>query len=204
MKLNAEDKITVVCAAEFEAEPLLKLLHSRGQLADLVTLGIGPIAAAKEVIRSADKLKNMRVIFVGTCGTFGDFQQVQLITPRRIIWEPLGCRLGKGYLIDNTTPELSYQGSGLLDLTELESRDVVCGPEISNVDTLSEDLSSMDTVENLELYAAYPELQKFCKDLTILLGITNGIGPEAHKQWQDNHQQAANAAAEFVERKLFK
>lgn len=203
MAIKHERNIVIVCAAAFEAAPLLEALIGRDMKVGLLELGVGPIAAAKRMIESQARLRGAHIIFVGTCGIFGEFQGVHLVQPRRILWLPLGSRLEAGYLVEGTTEPYTFVGSRHAELSKIPKCDVICGPEISLNNQLTPGLQVGKTVENLELYSVFSEMEAVAEELTILLAVTNSVGTKAHQQWQTNHKQAAEMTAETLIQHLF-
>lgn len=138
------------------------------------------------------------MIFVGSCGTFGDFQAVKLVTARSVHWLPACERAGIAYQVQGTAPSFSGLSTGPFG-HGLPAVDVICAPCISlTSEGLPAEFTPTATVENLELYAVTPAILEAAASFSILLGVTNSIGPSAHQEWKAHWQSAATQTAQHV------
>ncbi len=198
-------RIVVVAAAAFESEPIVQeLRHMVGVDCDALALGIGPIHAAKSVITNRELLRDAEVLFIGTCGQFGPFETVSLIRPSRVVWLPIGERLGVAYTVAGTAPTIDYEPHTPPWLACLPEKVVICAPEISLDPTLPETFDPAQTVENLELYSVLGEICEVARSTAVILAATNQIGPNAHHQWKANFHHAASTTADFVKTRILR
>ncbi len=191
----------IIAAAKFEVDPLVSGLQQRGHTPDTVLAGVGAIAAAKKSRSIADQCRGRNVIFVGTCGSFANFSKVYLVRATDVSWSPTCERLKVSYTVKDSAPPITlpdvpsyFQG--------LPAKRVLCSPGISLVSALPEGFVSESTVENLELYSCISEIIQQCQSLSVVLAVTNFVGPESHLQWKQNYGLAAGMTAEYILQKI--
>jgi hypothetical protein len=184
-------------AAPFELAPLRALLPDWPD-DRFLSCGIGPLDTAAQVSRLAERLSGTQVIFLGSCGVFGEFSQVKLITPSRSLWLPTCERILASSPIENLTPpfELSPQESAL------EKATVLCAPNISLTGEIHPRVREQYglqglLVENMELYSLTPLIQAVASFIAIL-AITNGVGPKGRLEWRENFKEGARLAGEYA------
>lgn len=192
----------IISAARFEVEPLLKMLDANRVPFTYAATGIGALAAAANAAKLGQLAADKNVIFIGTAGTFGAFDQPFLCAPKRVAWLPACERLGLAYGVPRgQIPLLSVEKKSLIS-AELQSLDVICGPSISLQGGFAEHLASVfvpeQTAENLELFSCLEQIQKAAMTVDVMLGITNCIGENAHAQWKQWHAVAAEMSARHV------
>ena len=192
----------IISAAEFEAEPLRAALAQHTDI-NWLTCGVGVLAAsataAAEHAQAA--CRGQEVLFIGSCGTFGEFTDVALCQAQTIHWSPTCARDGLSYAVDNTPP---LQLNSSTHYHDLPSAEVFCAPNISLTTTLPLNAKKgMLHVENIESYACLPLLAKTAKTIDVLLAITNALGKQAHQHWQENYTKAAVLTAEYVKQQRF-
>lgn len=193
-------EILVTSAVEFEAAPTLNALERAGIRYEYLPFGIGCLNSAASADRIATAALNKNVVYLGSCGVFGDFDQPYFVTAGDVIWRPLAERLGLAYGIASATPDLKVDQRYNTFTNSLPRARVLCSPSISKdptLDTRDQNLS-VPLVENLELYSALPYFLKNCATFDVLLGVTNSIGPGAHEQWKSNFQTVAEKSAEYL------
>lgn len=189
--------ISVIAAADFEYRPLLAHTKKLGIPVDFFSFGIGALDAAANARQLATALAGKDVIYLGTCGTFAGFKEVELVTSHEVRWSCLGERLGKAYKIQHTMPAVAIKNQ-LTWSEPLASKITLSAASISLDATLNPKDHSGDFVENVELYSIATYLNAGVASLTPILGLTNAIGLEAHEQWKKNYEAAADLAARFV------
>lgn len=195
-------KIVLVSAAKFESTPTFELLKSHGINALQIEVGIGPLNAAKNCRQVAAQAQDQHVVFMGTAGTFGEFNKPYLVTAGEVIWLPTSVRTSQAYLIDGIEPPIpAIKHSALFQ--GLQTATVICCPAISKITTLPPSFSThTHVVENLELYSCIAEISESASQFDTVLGITNQIGESAHVQWKMNFQHCAKLSAEYILSKL--
>ena len=193
--------LVVIAAASFELDPLVHSLQQRGLTPDHLMTGVGAVKAAQNSLSLAKKCRGKDVIFVGSCGSFTPFEQVQLVRASSVIWSPTGERMGLAYGVAGTNPpvELPPPPAWVQSLPE---RVVACGPSISLVSRPPEGYGADRVVENLELYSCAGAISRQAKSFCAILGITNQVGSEAHSQWKQHFTSAAGKTAEFISSQL--
>ncbi len=189
-------KPLIVAAAQFEASPVLKSLEKIGVSADLFILGVGALEAARQSTKLDTKGRD--VIYVGSCGLFDNFNGLELVGVEKAVWLPTCERHGLSYSIKNTNPPVAFSQYPKWS-ENIERKIVICSPTISISPKLPELFIPKNTVENVELYSAANKLIE-AKSLSLLLAVTNQIGPTAHTQWKQNFKNASQVVADFIER----
>ena len=188
-------QVTIISAVGFEQSPLVEGLSKLGLSVSSLTTGIGPLNAAKSAQRLGDQVRGQDAIFIGTCGVFGDFHAPELVTAKRIIWNPTGVRLGDAYLVAEQDPDIELVTGSLT--APLPLCDVICSPGISLRGGLKT-AEAARQVENLELYSVAAEIMRSAKSFEVLLCITNSVGADAHKQWKHHFPKAAAMSAAYI------
>lgn len=191
----------LIAAAKFEIEPLLNALQQIGHTPDFILTGVGAINAAKRAKSVAEAARGRTVIFVGTCGSFSPFSKVYLVRATEVHWSPTCERLRVSYTVKDSAPPLILP-DGPSYLRNLPARRVLCSPSISLVSKLPDGFSPDQTVENIELYSCIGEIAAQCTSLSVILAVTNAVGPDSHMEWRQNFKIAAGRTAEFIVNKL--
>lgn len=187
----------IAAAAEFETEPLRGKMTRQADV-DWVCCGVGVIAAAAAGQRWQSLCRGREVLFIGTCGTFGTFKKIELCRAHTLHWSPTCARIGASYAVDKTPPR-SLNCSA--HYSDLPAAAVFCAPNISLTNTLPVTTQAgMLSVENIEAYAFLSMLCDRAQSIDVLLAITNAVGKDAHRQWQQHHAQAAQLTAAYVMR----
>ena len=194
-------KLAVFSAAGFEAEPLLSVL-AENQL-DFVahTFGVGALKAARSIVNLSQAARDRHAIFIGTCGTFGNFDGPSLISANEVHWLPTCERAGLSYAIPDSAPPVKINRP-LPWTSSLRVATVICAPNISLTNSLPPSLNPSNCVENIELYSCAEALQDSALSLSAILCTTNAVGPGAHEQWVRNFKNAARLTADFVRENL--
>ena len=188
----------IVSAVQFEVEPLLRSLEKEGFASDYYALGIGPLQAAYKA-RELEKLcSNKKVLYIGTCGSFANFDKPYLIQAKKTLWMPTGVRTGSSHALEKWNPPVSLKTNTALDLAE---KTILTSPELSLTDSICDkvlkDYPREVLCENMELYAV-AEALKSAKELNIILGVTNQVGPEGHEQWKTYFKEVSELTKNFV------
>lgn len=188
--------LTIIAAAKFEVEPLKNALEQLGFAPEVQIVGIGALNAAKNARGVAEACRGRTAVFVGTCGSFSEFSRPVLITGQEVYWLPTSDRLGISYSIKDSAPPIKLRKS--LELTNgLPSKKIICGPSISKIGTLPDNFLSDSCVENLELYSCAAEIEAKATSFSVILCVTNLVGPDSHQQWKEHFASAATETANF-------
>jgi hypothetical protein len=191
----------LIAAAKFEIEPLLNALQQIGHTPDYILTGVGAINAAKRARSIAETARGRSVIFVGTCGSFSPFSKVYLVRASEVHWSPTCERLRLSYTVKDSAPPIILPEPPAY-LRNLPSRKVLCSPSISLVSKLPDGFSAEQSVENIELYSCIGEVSSQCANLSVVLAVTNAVGPDSHAEWRQNFTIAAGRTAEFIASKF--
>ncbi|MBM4250982.1 MAG: hypothetical protein FJ146_03350 [Deltaproteobacteria bacterium] len=190
-------ELVVIAAAKFELDPLVSGLQEKGINPLTKLVGIGALNAAKRSRLVADACRGRHVVFVGTCGTFGSFSKMHLIRASEVLWLPTCERMQLSYTVKDTAPPIVLPPPPQY-CASLPERRVVCSPGISLVSKLPDSLSPDHCVENLELYSCINEVINQAVSLSVVLAVTNAVGPDSHTQWRQHFAGAAGATAEYL------
>ena len=186
------ESVTIVSAAPFESEPTLKLLTVAGVTNTYSCVGVGALQSAKNAGKTASVCCDQNVVFIGTAGIFGPFNDIEIVRAQFVEWLPPCVRHGIAYSIpkDNGPYDLP---KSLQEFQHLRAAHVICSPTITTLPSFAPKAANPGTVwvENLELFSCFREIIAVAKSFTVLLGITNSVGPMGHTEWQANHHDAA-------------
>jgi len=193
--------LTIIAAAKFEVEPLKNVLEQLGFTPEVHVVGVGALNAAKNARPIAEACRGKKVVFVGTCGTFGSFSKPFLVTGKEVHWQPTSDRLGFSYTVKDSAPMITLKKRS--DLVQgLPEKSILCCPSISTIGTLPENFTADNCVENLELYSCAAEISAKAADFSVILCVTNSVGPDSHSQWKQHFLGAATETADFFKTAL--
>ena len=183
----------VISAAPFEVSNL----RSKGFEATYLSCGIGALEAARCSRDLGTEVVDKDVIFVGTCGIFGRFDEISLVSASEVVWSPPCERAKIAWSIEGISPNIPLLGGSFEG--ELPRARVLCSSTISRgADCDSKAQALGPCVENLELYSIVGDLLKSARSLSVVLGVTNAIGEDARRQWRQNFKRAASLTASFL------
>jgi hypothetical protein len=196
--------LLVVSAIRFEAEASLEVLKKQYTSVDYFEIGVGPLAAAKSEARLGDLCTGRTVLYLGSCGSFYEFEKPTLVTVDKVYWMPPCVRTGIAEIPERFFPSPIEFPKPTLDLPQ---KSVLTTPSISLVSNFAPKISESlephsSLVENMELYACAEGLLK-ARSLHIILGVSNQVGPDGRRQWAQNFRDAAYRTAQFLEKNLF-
>lgn len=192
--MSIQKTVSLISAVPFESSPTHELLKSYEIPVKSHHLGIGPLNS-RDFKPQIANLAGTKVIYIGTAGSFGNFSKPYLTQVKRAIWSPTGERLSLAKSFDSLFPPVEFT------LSNHDLQQVTCVGSTS-VSLCDKSIFSSASVENMELYPIASALQQHCPDLHILFGITNQVGPEGSKQWQQNHQATAQLTADYLKEYL--
>ncbi len=193
--------LSIIAAAKFEVEALKNVLEQLGFTPEVHVLGIGALNAAKNARPIAEACRGKNVVFVGTCGSFNHFSKPYLVTGKEVHWLPTSDRMGFSYTIKDTAPSIPLKKR--CDLVQgLAEKIILCGPSISTIGTLPEQYAADQCVENLELYSCAAEVSAKAAEFSVVLCVTNTVGPDSHSQWKQHFLSAATETAEYFKNAL--
>jgi hypothetical protein len=194
------DKILLVSAARFEISDL-KVFESLRDRVEYFEIGVGALLASKRSFLLEKISRGRQVIFVGTCGVYGNFSGVHLVRAISVSWLPTCVRHDLGYQVP-AQPDTFDISKSHLHFESLPPAEVICTPTVSldsGESLLHESaMSGMPIVENLELYSILPEAMTTASSFTAILGVTNRVCRESHDQWLQNHKEAAQLSGEIL------
>lgn len=200
---KVKDGMVIISAADFEVAPIKKLEVFHKQ--KFVSCGIGSLAAAKNAYKLISQIRGEDVVIVGTCGFFGDFVGVELVTGEDVYWLPSGQRLGYAWSIEKEIPHIKLSCTSYFE--QLPKRTILSSPTISKYKGMTGTLKGIfcdegSMVENLELYPLVSQINPYAKSISIILGVTNEICLLARDQWKRHYKEAAIKTADYLQRCL--
>lgn len=192
-----------ISAAEFEVKPLRASL---GANHTYLSCGIGSLNAAKHEAFLIEQCRGQDVVFLGTCGTLGDFKEVELVTVDRVLWLPPCERLDVSWSIEQLHPPIDLTVGPLCQ--QLPVKTLLTSPTIAKSSEIKEDIRNAyelkpnsELIENLELYCCLG-IKDVAKTLNIILAITNQVCPEGRQQWRRHFVKAAELTSSFITKNI--
>lgn len=182
--------LVVVSATPYEVEPFLKRLTVAKIAYTYIECGIGALDASANGALNQERCRNHRVIFIGTCGIYAPFREVEIVQISAVHWLPLCQSLGQSYTVSDTPPLIVPSNSRW----SLRKIDLICTPNISLVGTML----GNNYGENLEAYAFLRSIIDSASSIDVVMAVTNSVGEQAHRQWQDNHRYARDMCSDIV------
>ncbi len=189
----------VISAADFEVSALKALCGNKFRY---LSCGIGSLQAAKREAGLVELCEGKDVIFVGSCGSFGPFTGIELVTVRKVHWLPPCERMGKAWSIENLSPPFEIQEAEISK--SLPKKVLLASSTISKSAEIQDEMRSLyelpddgELVENLELYSL-SGLVGLARSFTVVLAVTNQVGPRGREQWSEHFIAASKITAEFI------
>lgn len=189
--------LLIVSAVKFEAQPTLDVCENLQIPYEYFEFGIGPLNGALAVQRLRVSADNRHVLYVGSAGTFAEFQEPYLVQADQVWWMPTAERLALAKVWPELHPPVS------LDISEelpLPARVVLTSTSVSWQNAIgTTGLPNRDQLlENMEMYPIIAGLKPVAKRILSIIGVTNAVGPLGSVQWQQNYQAVAQETAQFV------
>ena len=182
---------------------MLVLAAVSEELGDLPgeTVGIGPVVAAANAARLLVKHQPSAVLMVGTCGVYPNRAHT---IGTAIMGSEVGlsygvAAMGLGYVPMAPKPVACAAWPALDGV--LPTAKILTTGAITTDDTLAARLSDVWDVEHLEAFGVAYACQQMGIPFSVILGIANDVGPNAHVQWlthRDDAQEAARTAAKTL------
>lgn len=159
-------------------------------------VGVGPVRAAANAARLIALQRPDRVILLGTCGRYGPGPSLgSVVCGHRCGWAEIGAAAGLAY-VPLPPPLLTADPvRGLPTVDVLTTGGVTTDPEVAR------QLGADWQVEHMETWGVAYAAAEAGVPFSVLLGVTNDVGPDAHGQWKA-HRAAAEAAVQAVARDL--
>jgi len=205
--------VLIVSAFAPELAPLVAWLNEPARRAlrarvACVPAGIGAIEAAAGAAAAIAERRPRVVLFVGTAGSYGATPAIgSVAVARRICLAPTAVLRGEAYLPGPMTREVSadaplrraLRGSGKTHVA-----DVATTIGITRGRALAARIATATgcTVENLEAFAVACAAGRAGTPFAAVLGVSNRVGPTAHREWLTHAAQATRAACSVIERWL--
>jgi hypothetical protein len=187
---------TVLSAAAFETD-LIRLSKFHANVDRYIELGVGVLESMYRLGALGESLHGKDILFVGTAGILGPFSNPWLVTVESVEWLPTGDRLGHSYSVPKHPP-LSTRSIPSL-VAKLPVARCFCGPSVS-IDSQVVETLTVSSIENIELYGVAQRILPCARSFSVILGVTNAVGPESHAQWKSNWKECAKMTADYLNR----
>jgi purine-nucleoside phosphorylase len=148
-----------------------------------LALGVGPVKAGLGAALTFSRARPRVIIWLGTCGAYGELAVGTLVSPNLVAWADGAARLGLAYVPLAPTP-LKLDPGPLSAACALGS--VLTVASIASDPRLVDVLSRGWDVENMELWSVAAAARDLGIPLVARLGVTNRVGPQAHEEWRKN------------------
>ena len=160
--------------------------------------GIGGLTSAAATARLLESLRPQRVLFIGTCGAYGNAMNIlsigDCIAASKAIAISVPEILRRAY---RPSPEITrWPASWSLPLP---GRAVACPPAIASDEEDAALLGRIADAENLELGGVFAACHMANIPVAAALAVTNYAGPGAHAGWKANAESASRKLAETLQ-----
>ena len=193
MELETGIKGLVLAAVEVELAGLGSMpLPGWG----VALVGIGGLIAAASMARLIADVRPPKVLFVGTCGAYGQSLKIgDCIAVSEAVAISIPEIQHKAYRPKNEIAK--WPSTWVLPLPEAV---VAATPAI----TMDLDdailLAKAASAENLELAGIFAACHQAGVPVAAALAVSNRVGPASHVEWRANHQEVCKALVEMLER----
>jgi len=151
--------------------------------------GVGALAAALETARLVARARPERVLFVGTCGAYDARLIVgDLLSAAEAVATSIDELEGRAY-----RPELEQTRWAAAWPLPFPAHSVAVPPAITRTEEGALALARVAAAEHLELTGVFAACAAAGVPAAAALAVANRVGPEAHREWQGNHQGASRA-----------
>ncbi len=174
---------------------MLLVAAAKEELGPLVgeVLGVGPVHAAVRMATLLERHRPDRVVLIGTAGAYPGGPAIGTAVVAHRMGLSWGiAALGLGYVPRAPLP--IDADPTLLSLLTCPRHAVLTAGAITTDPDLARRLADDWTVEHLEAFAAALACKSAGVPFVAVLGIANGVGPDAHAEWLANRDQAQSAA----------
>ncbi|HLO66796.1 MAG TPA: hypothetical protein VK188_07240 [Holophaga sp.] len=158
--------------------------------------GVGAITAAVETARLLSSLRPTRVLFLGTCGAYGETPAVG-----EAVWateavatsveEAEGRAVRPG--IERTRWEATWT-----DALPFPAATVAVPPAVTRTEAGARALGALAGVEHLELTGVFAACAAAGVPCGAVLAVANRVGPSASEEWRRNHAQVSRGLAQAI------
>jgi purine-nucleoside phosphorylase len=158
--------------------------------------GAGALAAAASTARAIAEARPARVLFVGTCGAYGDDPRVGdcvSVIEATVVSVQEIRRKAYRPAIEATRWRAAW------DLP-LPGRSLAAPPAITSDSEDAALLGEAADVENLEVAGVFAACLSAGVPAAAALAVTNRVGPDAHEEWAKNHGEASRRLVETLTR----
>lgn len=155
----------------------------------VAAVGVGAVAAAAGAARLLGEASFERVLFLGTCGAYGEGRPIgDLVAAAEVLATSLeearggACRPG--------IERARWAPGWALPLPAVA---VAATPAVTRTAEGARALSALAEVEHLELSGVFEACAQAGLPCAAALAVVNRVGPEAHQEWKENHARVSRA-----------
>jgi len=160
--------------------------------------GVGALTAAVTTARLLTALTPRRVLFVGTCGAYDQRLEVgDLIRASDALAISLDVLDGRAYLPESEVHRWPATLAAVLSIP-FPALSVAVPPGITRTLEGAERLATFAAAEHLELTGVFAACHEAGIPCGAALAVANRVGPEAHREWRENHERVSRALMEAL------
>ncbi len=153
------------------------------------TIGVGAIAAAAATARLIEQSRPSRVLFVGTCGAYGERLAVgDLVSVSTVLSASLDVLEGRAYRPDLEVAR--WEAGWSLPLPTVVA---AVTPGITVSPEGAARLGALADVEHLEVTGVFAACAAAGVPAAAALAVANRVGPAAHAEWRESHRRVSRA-----------
>jgi purine-nucleoside phosphorylase len=161
-----------------------------------VLTGIGAITAAATTARILCEMRPKAVLFIGTCGAYGERLNVgDCIAASEVIAVSVSEIQRRAFRpsLETTRWSASWE-------LPLPKHAVAVPPAITSSSEDTALLGQIADVEHLELAGVFAACHLVDVPVTAALTVANRVGPNAHAEWRANHECVSRRLVELLGR----
>lgn len=162
-----------------------------------VPVGIGPMLSSAGAMRALLEEPPESVVLIGTCGAYPGRGKIgEVIIAEQVGFSSGTAVLGLGYVPRPPSP-LPCTYDRLPQIDARPARVLTC-PAVSTDPHLVDRIGDGWDVEHLESYGVVWACKQLGIRCSVVLGIANIVGPDAHVEWLTNREMAQEAARKAI------
>ena len=151
--------------------------------------GVGAVSAAAATAALLAGLRPDRVLFLGTCGAYGEGLPIgTLLSADPVLAVSLDELEGRAY-----RPECERRRWQPDWPLPFPPRAVAVPPAITRTLEGAARLGSVAEVEHLELSGVFEACRAAGVPAAAILGVANRVGPSAHAEWRSHHEETSRS-----------
>ena len=160
--------------------------------------GVGLVEATIGTLNMIAIYEPDEVVYIGTCGAYpGSGLEIGEMVSGAVVNIGSGDTVtGKMRMPSLLPSEVMCSAELLREFVDLQEKRVVCTFGVTEDNELAVSLASLGDVENLELFSIVQAVGSI--SVVGLLGVTNIVGENGGKEWQENYEMVMRRLVEYV------